>query len=103
MTQTLESFLFAAANFAICSGIFFVSFCRLHLMSPKVLLRVRLEYALYIGGATVSAFQPMWGEWPEWGSVSIASAFFVGLVLGGIGWRNGPPESATSPAPLGDE
>jgi hypothetical protein len=97
---SVYAYLFAVANFGVCFGIVFVSLCRLHVMNKAVLLRVRLEYALYIGGAWVSALQPMWGEWPEWGSLSIGTVFLIGLLLGGIGWREGPPESVTSPAPL---
>lgn len=102
MNQTLLSFAFVSWNFVACFGIFIVCLCRLHVMNKNVLLRVRLEYALYIGGSWVAGLSPMWGEWPEWGSATLATVFFVGLLLGGIGWREGPPESTTSPAPLGD-
>lgn len=96
----LVSYLFVIANFTFCMGIIFVCLCRLHVMNKSVLFRVRIEYAGYIGGALGSSLSPMWGEWPEWGQTSMAAVFLVGLLLGGIGWRNGPPESVTSPVPL---
>lgn len=98
-----EAYLFAGANLALCQAIVFVCLCRLNLMNKKVLSRVRSEYAGYIGGAFISGLQPMWGEWPQWGSVALAAALLLGLIFGGIGWRRGPPESATEPAPLGEK
>jgi hypothetical protein len=94
------AYLFALANMSFCLGIFFVCLCRLHVMNRLVLFRVRVEYAIYIGAAVASALSPMWGEWPEWGQTSMAAGFLLGLLLGGIGWRDGPPESTTQPAPL---
>ena len=98
--MTQEQLLFAGANLCICAIIVFVCMCRLHVMNKQVLFRVRVEYAIYIGGALACAFQPMWDEFPEWGTISLAFAFLVGLLLGGIGWRDGPPPSTTQPAPL---
>lgn len=98
-----ESYLFAGANFAICMGIVFICLCRNNVMNRRVLQRVRAEYAGYIGASMASAFSPWWGEWPSWGQTGMGAMLFIGLWISGIGWRKGPPESATSPAPLGDE
>lgn len=93
--------LFAAANLCICAGIIFISICRLNSMQNKVLWRVRLEYAGYIGGGLASGFQPLWGEWPQWGSLSLACAVLIGLLCSSSAWKGDrPPASATSPAPL---
>lgn len=93
--------LFALANFVICMGIVFVSICRLNSMQNKVLWRVRLEYAGYIGGAFAAGLQPWWGEWPEWGSLCIAGSILLGLICSSSAWRGDrPPASATAPAPL---
>lgn len=96
----VETYLFALANMVLCIGIICVSLCRLNLMDKRVYIRVRTEYAIYIGGAIICGLQPWWNEWPEWGSLSLSGAFLYGLIVGGIGWRHGPPESVTGPAPL---
>ena len=98
-----EALIFAGANLVLCACIVVVCLCRLNLMNKKVLHRVRSEYAGYIGGAFVSGLQPMWGEWPQWGSIALAGALLLGLIFGGVGWRGGPPASATEAAPLGKD
>lgn len=100
MSTALYSYLFSVANFVICFSIVFVCLCRLHVMNRRVLFRVRLEYAVYIGVAVASALSPMWGEWPEWGQTCLSAGFLIGLMIGGVGWKDGPPESVTGPAPL---
>jgi hypothetical protein len=99
----LETYLFALFNMVICIGIICVCLCRLNLMDRRVFIRVRGEYAFYIGGSIISGLQPWWGEWPQWGNISISGSLLFGLIVGGIGWRKGPPESVTGPAPLGNE
>lgn len=90
----------ALANVVLCMAIVFMSVCRLNAMRGVVLWRVRLEYSGYVGGALASAVQPYWGELPEWGALALATAVIVGLLCSSRAWRNGPPESATQPAPL---
>lgn len=94
-------YLFAIANLALCAGIAFISLCRLNAMQGKVLWRVRLEYAGYIGGAVAAGLQPYWGEWPQGGSLCIAAAVLLGLICSSSAWKGDkPPASATAPAPL---
>lgn len=98
-----DLYLFAFANFTICIAIAAIAFCRLNAMQGPILYRVRSEYAGYVGGALGSAFQPWYGEWPEWGSIAIALALLLGLLCSRHAWRTGPPASATGPAPLGEQ
>jgi len=99
-----EIWLFSLANFALCAAVVVVSICRLNVMRTNVLWRVRAEYAGYIGGAVASGLQPWWSEFPKWGSISLAAALLLGLLCSGLAWKGDkPPDSATSPAPLGDQ
>lgn len=98
-----EAYLFAAANFAFSIGIIIICLCRNNVMNRRVLMRVRSEYAFYIGAAMASAVSPWWGEWPEYGQLGVTVALFWGLWSSGVGWKEGPPESATGPAPLGED
>ncbi|WP_143694835.1 hypothetical protein [Variovorax sp. JS1663] len=96
-----DLYLFAMANLVICGVIVFISLCRLNAMQNGVLWRVRLEYAGYLGGAVASGLQPWWGEYPEWGSICIATSLLIGLLCSNRAWRGDrPPRSATGPMPL---
>ncbi|MDP9991953.1 hypothetical protein J2W28_000981 [Variovorax boronicumulans] len=98
-----DLYLYAMANLAVCGAIAFIALCRLNAMRSGVLLRVRLEYAGYVAGATAAAFQPLWGEWPQLGSLSIALVLLLGLLCSGRAWAGDvPPDVATDRAPLSD-
>lgn len=95
-------YLYALANMLVCGVIGFISLCRLNAMRGA-LWRVRIEYAGYLGGATAGAFQPLWGEWPQVGSLAISSVLLVGLLCSGRAWAGDvTPDIATDQAPLGD-
>lgn len=88
-------YLFALANFAVCTLIGFIAVCRLNGMDGSVLRRVRSEYAFYFTAATVSGFQPWFGEWPGWGSLGMSTALLGGLLCSAHAWnRDHPPEIA---------
>jgi len=87
-------YLFAFANLAINAGVFFISICRLNAMEGNVLLRVRSEYTGYIAGALICGLQPWWGEWPQWGAISISSALLIGLFCSGHAWRHDKQDQA---------
>lgn len=93
-------YLFAIANAVICFAIIFIALCRLNAMEGTVLVRVQTEYAGYVAGAFAAAFQPWWGEWPQWGSILIAGVLLLGLACSGHAWRRGekdsPPRIATT-------
>lgn len=86
-------YLFALANLVLCGGVAFIAFCRLNAMHGGLLIRVRSEYAVYLGAAVVAGFQPWWGEWPGWGSLVITGAMLLGLICSSHAWRDGPPET----------
>ena len=86
-----DTYLFAAANLFLCSGIVFVAICRLNTMRGKSLMRVRSEYACYLAAALTSAVQPWYGEWPGWASLAMAGAALFSLLASGHAWRDGPP------------
>lgn len=89
-------YLFALANAALCAAVIFIALCRLNAMQGAVLFRVRSEYAGYMGAAVMSAMMPFWGEWPQWGSISMAGALLLGLLCSGHAWRGDhAPEVAT--------
>jgi hypothetical protein len=94
-----ELYLFAFANFVLCGGVAFISFCRLNRMHGAVLDRVKSEYAAYMAAGIAAAVQPWWGEWPRWGSLSIAGALLIGLLCSSYVWRDGPPKSASKGEP----
>ena len=95
-----QLYLYAFANLLICGVIGFIALCRLNAMRDGVLWRVRIEYAGYIGGAVAAAFQPLWGEWPQLGSLAISSALLVGLLCSGRAWAGDvPPDVATGSVP----
>lgn len=86
--------LFALANFILCVIAAGMCLCRLNIMQRGVLFRVRSEYALYLTCALASAFQPLWGEWPEWGSLAMAGGLVFGLVSSSKFWERGAPRDA---------
>lgn len=81
-----DTFIFAFFNGATCLAIAFVCLCRLNAMHIHVLFRVRLKYACFIGAAIVSGLKPLWGEWPDWGSLGTALLVFIGLTCSGKAW-----------------
>lgn len=93
-----ELYLFALANFVMCMTIVFISICRLNAMKGDVLLRVKCEYAAYIGGALTSAAQPWWGEWPAYGSLAMAGVLLLGLLCSGHAWRRGDEDKVPAVA-----
>lgn len=95
-------YLYALANLLVCGLIAFIALCRLNAMRGA-LWRVRIEYAGYLGGATTAAFQPMWGEWPQLGSIAIAGVLLLGLLCSARAWAGDiTPDIATDHAPLGE-
>lgn len=98
-----ELYLYAFANLAVCGAIAFIALCRLNAMRHEVLLRVRAEYSVYVGGSIAAAFQPLWGEWPQIGSLTIAGALLFGLLASSRAWAGDvAPDVATDHAPLSD-
>lgn len=99
-----DLYLFALGNLVLCVTIAFIALCRLNAMRKSVLWRVRVEYAGYLAGAVASGLQPMWGEWPQWGSIIISSSLLLGLMCSSRAWAGDvPPDVATGPAPLGEQ
>ncbi len=98
-----QLYLYAFANFVVCGAIAFIALCRLNAMRKGVLRLVKVEYAGYMTGAIAAAFQPLWGEWPQLGSLSIAGVLLIGLLCSSRAWAGDvPPDVATDHAPLVD-
>ncbi len=72
-----ELYLYAIGNLLACGAIAFIAFCRLNAMRFGVLLRARLEYAVYVGEATASAFRP-----PRPVAAALPIGFFAVAVRG---------------------
>lgn len=98
-----DLYLFAMANLVLCAGIGFIALCRLNAMRKGVLWRVRIEYAVYLGAAVACGFQPMYGNWPQWGDLCMPVALLGGLLASGRAWAGDvPPDVATDHAPLSE-
>lgn len=98
-----DLYLFAMANLLMCAAIGFISLCRLNAMRKEVLWRVRIEYAGYLGAAFAFGFQPLTGNWPSWGELSMPAALLAGLLASGKAWAGDvPPAVATDHAPLSE-
>lgn len=99
-----ELYLFSIANLGLCVAILVISLCRLNAMEGPVLYRVRSEYAGYVAASLIAGLQPWWGEWPRWGSISIAFGLLLGLLCSGHAWkRDTTPDIATDHAPLSEK
>jgi len=98
-----DLYLSAMANLVLCAGIGFIALCRLNAMRKGVLWRVRIEYAVYLGAAVACGFQPMYGNWPQWGDLCMPVALLGGLLASGRAWAGDvPPDVATDHAPLSE-
>ena len=83
--------MLALLNLVLCLAIIHVCLCRLNCMTERVMLRVRSQYTIYLNCALASALQPTWGEWPQWGTISMAAALLFGLLVSKQHWMAGPP------------
>lgn len=80
------------ANFALCAGVAWATFCRLNAVSRDVQWYERAKLALLFTAAIGSALQgPLFGERPGVADVLEAAAMFVYLAVSARRWRNGPP------------
>lgn len=104
LSELINSQYFRALmTWPACGCIVFVTVCRLNAMRGKVLLRVRLEYALWMFTAFAFLSSPWLGQWPGWLAVVVCYALAVIELCSWKAWRNDtPPAEATGPAPLSD-
>lgn len=91
----------AVANLLFALTIVSMCLCRLNVMTPTVMYRVRSEYSAYLASALASGLSPLWGEWPGWGQLSVTCAVLFGMVLSSDAWRHGPPATTLSDTPRG--
>lgn len=92
-----KAYMFALANAVLCMGVVVISLCRLNKMTKAVLFRVRATYAVYLNCALLSALQPLWGEWPQWAALTMASALLFNLLMSSANWAGGPPRDILYP------
>lgn len=89
--------LLALVNLILCFSAVSMCLCRLNTMNTTVKLAVRAKYAVITAAALCSAFQPWWGEWPEWGSLAMSASLVFALLTSKSTWRNGLPVTAVRP------
>jgi hypothetical protein len=83
-------------------AIIFVCICRLAAIRDRVLLRVSTQYVVMVMAAAANGASPWLFDMPGWPSVVFSVAVLYMLVADSYQWRNGPPECASSPAPLSE-
>ena len=89
-------------NGILSLAIIFVCICRADKITDGVLNRVKVQYVVMVMGAAANGASPWLFEMPGWPSVFFTSAVLLMLVADSYQWRNGPPETATGPAPLSE-
>lgn len=98
-----DTYLPVGINAIACLSIIFVCICRADKMTRGVLNRVKAQYVVMVMAAGTSAASPYFFELPGWPAAIFSCAVLFMLVADSYQWRGGPPESATGPAPLGDQ
>lgn len=79
--------LLAMLNLAICAAIGWACICRLNSSVCRLYLLARARYALLLAGAIASGLQPLlFNSWPSAGSVVLAAAVLVFLVINVVRW-----------------
>lgn len=89
-------YLLAMITAILCLGIISVAWCRTNASDGKVLMRIRIMYALYAVGALVMAIGPLYGHWPGLGAVMFCACVFGALLCDMYQWRLGPPPGVQS-------
>lgn len=96
MTSDNYPLVFALVHLIGCVIALVIGICRLNAMRNTVYLRVRVEYAVYVGMCVVSGLAPLYGEWPGWHSLAFSWGTVVVLICSAKAWKHDkPPESAT--------
>lgn len=89
----------AALNFLLCGVCGVICVCRLNAMNSSfwpVRQFVKLEYKVWIGALTFSAYSPWIGEWPGYASIVVDISILVALLASSRDWANDtPPTTAT--------
>jgi hypothetical protein len=93
-------YLTAGLNAMFSLAIVFVCICRADKITRPVLARVKLSYIVLVMAAASNGASPWLFELPGWPSVFFSGAVLLMLIADSFQWKNGPPESATGPAPL---
>lgn len=89
-------YLHAMLTAILCIGIISVAWCRTNASDGKVLMRIRVMYALYAIGALVVALGPLYGDWPGLGSIAFCASVFCALLCDMYQWHRGPPDVVMS-------
>lgn len=91
----MKTDLLLVANFIVCFGIAWSSFCRLNASSKRVRFSERLKYTLLMVGATTSGMQgPLFGDHPGTADAVFGLCIFVYVLAGMRRWKDGPPVDA---------
>lgn len=89
-------------NGVLSLAIIFVCICRSAKITPSVIGRVKVSYVVMVMGAAANGASPWLFELPGWPSVAFSGCVLFMLIADSFQWRNGPPTSATAPAPLSE-
>lgn len=101
--MTADAYLTAGLNGLLSGAIVFICICRARKITSEVLWRIKAAYALLLMGAAANGFSPWLWDFPGWPSVFFDFAILAKLLIESRDWRDGPPFTATGPAPLGDK
>lgn len=98
--MTTDTYLTAGLNGILSGAIVFICICRARKITSAVLWRIKGAYAVLLMGAAANGFSPWLWDYPGWPSVFFDLAILAKLLIESRDWRDGPPFTATSPAPL---
>lgn len=90
--------MITALYLAGCGAIFWSAFCRLVLMSPRVLLRIRLAFVGLGGAAAFGVLSVPLGHSPDWPEAALTCAYALVLAVTSVRWRGGVPWDYVAPA-----
>lgn len=86
--------LLALANMALNLAALGICVCRMRLLTPAVYWWVKVEYSTCATVLLISAFSPLWGEWPEWGQLGLSLYVLVSFLSSYFAWRNNGHDEA---------
>ncbi len=75
-----DFYLLALFNFAVGIGLAGIALCRLNAMAAGARWTRVLKYAAYMAAGLTTAGAPWLGNWPTYGSFTVAASVFIALI-----------------------